>query len=638
MFSLIVRALTGALLGAASLNALSFAYAQPSDDESRQDTVTVTASRLNLAPREIGSAITAIDRVAIEAGQVIALKEVLQDVPGMQITAGRPGGSTSVSIRGSDNDQVLFLFDGIELGDPSSTSTQFSSDNMTSLDIERVEVLRGNQSSLYGSDAIGGVINIITQRATENGIRINAEAEAGGYAGVSSQHGDHLLKRGGVSLLGKNGALDYRLSATGTVTEGPSIADPRTGTNVTEDDDYWVWALSGRIGYRFYETFSGQIVSFYNSSSTDLDNTTSDSPNNVDKKDLGLAAQLIHETEDGAWKNELTLSRYNAERLYFGPSYSVTGDLYDGTKDAALFVSRYSGFDKVQVSAGLSWEDESTDQVTRYSGSFREGITTSSVFAEFAFRPVEALSITVAGRLDDNERFGQFDTYRVTGAYFLPATLAGGDVKFRASYGTGAKAPGLYQLFDPTYGNADLKVETSEGYDAGVDVNWANAAFELSVFNTDIEDEIAFGYPADKPFGGYIQFGQTKAQGVELGGRFTPTDWLSLSQSFMVLDAQNEQTSRWLGRPRYSGSTSATAQLTGRFDVTTRLRYRSDNASSYGGRTAGFITLDLLGSYDLTERIELYGRLLNALDHDYQLSYGRNELNRSLYLGIRARL
>lgn len=637
MSSLTVRAITGILFGAASLNALSFAYAQTSEDESRQKTVTVTASRLDLAPREIGSAITAIDRVAIEAGQIIALKEVLQDVPGMQITAGRPGGSTNVSIRGSDNDQVLFLFDGIELGDPSSTSTQFSSDNMTSLDIERVEVLRGNQSSLYGSDAIGGVINIITQRATEDGVRFNAEAEAGGYVGVSSAAGDHLLKRGGVSMLGKRGPLDFRLSATGTVTEGPSIADPRTGTNVTEDDDYWVWALSGRVGYEFSQTLKGQLVSFYNSSSTDLDNTTSDSLNNVDKKDLGLAVQLTHETTDSNWKNELTLSRYNAERFYFGSSYSSDGDLYDGTKDAVLFITRYSGSDKVQVSAGLNWEDESTDQVTLYSGNFSEGISTSSVFAEVAFSPVEALSVTVAGRLDDNERFGQFDTYRVTGAYFLPATFAGGDVKLRASFGTGAKAPGLYQLFDPTYGNADLKVETSQGLDAGVDITWASASFEASVFSNEVEDEIAFGYPVGKPSGGYIQFGHTKTQGIEMGGRFSPASWLSLSQSFMVLDAQNEETGLWLGRPRYSGSTSATAQVTDRLDITTRLRYRSDNASSFGGRTAGFVTVDLLGNYDLNDRIELYGRLVNGLDHQYQLSYGRNELNRSLYLGLRAR-
>ncbi|KCZ99037.1 TonB-dependent receptor [Hyphomonas polymorpha PS728] len=637
MSSHAVRAITGALLGAASLNSLSFAYAQSTEDESRQETITITASRLNLAPREIGSAIAVVDRAALETGQIIALKETLQDIPGVQISAGRPGGSTNVSIRGSDNDQVLFLFDGIKLGDPSSTSTQFSSDNMTSLDVERIEVLRGNQSSLYGSDAIGGVINIITQRATEEGIRFNVEAEAGGYLGVSSEHGDHLLQRGGVSLLGKQGKLDYRLSLTGTKTEGPSIADPRTGLSVTEDDDYSVWAISGRAGYQFSETLSGQVVGFYNDSSTDLDNTTSDSVNTVDKKDTAYAVQLTHETPDSAWKNELTLSRYNAERLYFGPFYSSGGDLYDGTKDTALFITRYTGFDKVQISAGLNWEDESTDQVTLYSGNFSEGISTTSVFTELAFRPTEALSITVAGRLDDNERFGQFDTYRVTGAYYLPATLAGGDVKLRASYGTGAKAPGLYQLFDPTYGNAGLKVETSEGYDAGVDISWARAALEFSVFHSDVEDEIAFGYPPGKPSGGYIQFGRTKKQGAELGLRYSVTDWLSLSQSFMVLDAQNEETGLWLGRPRYSGTTSATAQLTDRFDLTTRLRYRSDNASSYGGVTPGFVTLDLLGNYDLTSRVALYGRLVNALDQDYQLSYGRNELNRSLYLGVRAR-
>ena len=243
-----------------------------------------------------------------------------------------------------------------------------------------------------------------------------------------------------------------------------------------------------------------------------------------------------------------------------------------------------------------------------------------------------------SARLDDNSRFGQFDTYRVTAAYLAPRTLAGASVKLRASYGTGAKSPGLYQLFDPTYGNANLTTAESKGVDAGIDFAWDRAHLQITAFQNKVENEIGFGLGGG-PLGlfGYLNLGETETKGVELGADYRVADWFTLAQSFTVLDAQNALTNTWLGRPRYAGVTTATLTPSDRWSFTARIRYRSKNNSSYGGTTDSYATGDLLASYRLNDHIELYGRVVNVTDEFYEMSYGINTAGRSGYVGVRAR-
>lgn len=611
-----------------TLSASAFAQTGPATTTDEDVVVVVAASRTQLDAREIGSAITVTTEEDIEKDQILFVKEVLQNIPGVQISSVRPGGFTSVSIRGSDNDQVLFLLDGIELGDPSAISTQFSSEHITSLDIARIEVLRGNQSSLYGSDAIGGVVNIITKRATEEGLHINAEAEGG----------SENTRSGGVTLLGKSGAVDYRLTGAAFAAGGPSLSDPETGT-ATEDDAYERWSLSGRVGVAMGETIDAQLIGFYSSADSDLDNATSDNFDTSERDEYGAAVQVKHETTDARWRQELTVSRYNAERTLFGGFNRPEGDSYYGVKDAALYVLNFKPSSQFSLAGGLNWEEESTEQYTNFSGAFDAGITTEAAFVELAFRPIEALSFTVAGRLDDNSRFGQFDTYRVTGAYVAPALVAGGDVKLRASYGTGAKAPGLYQLFDPSFGNAGLEVETSEGFDAGVDIYWDRAQLEFTLFSTDVTNEISFGSRPTAPLSfGYIQFGKTEVKGGEFGARVELAPFLFLTQTVTVIDSQDGETGLWRKRPRFSGATGLTFQLAPRWDLSARMRYRSENKSSFGGAVDSFKTLDILTSYDVSDAIEFYGRIANVSDERYQMTFGSNAPDQGVFAGVRLRM
>lgn len=610
------------------------AYAESAEDlaaaSAGNDQIIVTASRATTAAREIGSAVSVIAREDITREQIVFVKDILQDMAGVQITTDRPGDYASVSIRGSDNDQVLWLIDGIELGDPSSTSTQFQPEHLTSRDIARIEIVRGNQSSLYGSDAIGGVVQITTQRATEDGIKLNAEAEAGSHGTVN----------GGATILGKSGPIDFRLTATGYSHDGPSLADPRTANpagSVTEKDGYWRYGFSGRVGVAATDTLSLQLIGLWQDSNTDLDNTTSDTDNTVRKREHAMAAQANYLSSDQAFKADASVTRYVARRLYFGPFYSPDGDLYKGTKDAANLNLTYNG-GIWSIAVGGNWEEERTTQVTTYSGDFREKIDTKSAYGELALRPIENLSITGAARIDDNSRFGTFDTYRGTIAYVIPGALGANSLKLRASYGTGAKAPGLYQLFDPTYGNPDLKVETSQGGDIGFDIDFDRFSAQLSYFFAKTKNEIIWLANVG-PMGGYTQFGRTRKDGVEIAFALRPIDGLAIQQSFTFLTAESDPQEIGdygdMGRPKRSGSTSVTITPLEQLSLTARARYRSRNASSFGGATGSYAVFDLLGSFAITQNVEIYGRVTNLFDRDYQMSFGKNALGRSLYGGLR---
>lgn len=624
------RAALGACAGLLVLPS-TIAHAQEGDANApdefiARDQIVVTASRARLPARQVGSAVTVITREDLERNQVRQVKEILQDVPGVQINTARQGAFTNVAIRGSDNDQVLVLIDGIELGDPSSTSTQYQFNHLTSLDIERIEVLRGNQSSLYGSDAIGGVINIITRRAEQEGLVVNAEAEGGSFRTAN----------GGVSVLGRQDIVDFRVTAFGYHLGGQSLADPATSATPVADDEYNQVGLSGRLGFQILSNLSLEFTGFLTDTYLELGDfpdDDADADDSVDKDERAGAARLTWDIFKGRWRHEATASIYNAKRTFTGAPFNLPeGDVYDGTKTNLTYVTTVAPIDPITLVAGVDLEDEETEQLTGFSGDFDASIETRSVFGELAVEPIDGLTFTGAARLDDNSRFGTFDTYRVTAAYFINP-IADVDVKLRGSYGTGAKAPGLYQLFDPTYGNEDLEVEESTGWDVGFDVYWdtPQLSFEFTYFDNDVENEIDFDFAQ----GGYIQRGSTKSQGVEIGLAAQPLDWLQVRQTYTYLDAQDRDTDLWLGRPRHSGTTSATVFPTEQTSLTARARYRTQNASSFGGVTNDFVVFDVLGSYQVLPQVNLYARLENVADADYQTQFGRQTNGLSAFGGLR---
>ena len=608
------RQLTGlAVASALTAASVEAANAQTVDP----DTIIVTGSRTGLAARQIGSAVSVVSGERIESDQILLAKEILQDLPGVQISNDRPGAVTSVYIRGADNDQVLVLIDGLELGDPSLISTQFQFDHLNAGDIERIEVLRGNQSSLYGSDAIGGVINIITKRPDSDRPAIRVDAEGGSFG----------MRRLDAGVSADLGLVDFRVSGNAYSADGPSRADPNAGP-ADEDDAYDRRGLSATIGFDLSPNLRVETLGFAADTETELDGTGEDATfvPDVAKDETALAVKLSAGTADARWRHELSASRYEAERFY-----EFTGDRLTGDKESLRYSSAVTATERMTLAFGLDFEREDTDQWTSFSGSFLAANETDSLFAELALVPFDDLTLTLAGRRDDNERFGEFDTHRLTAAWSLGS--AGPETKLRASWGTGAKAPGLYQLFDPSFGNPALGVEESEGYDVGVDFYWSNGgSIALSYFATDIDQEIDFVFPD-----GFINRGETRAKGVEtnltlpLGERF---DW-SLSHTY--LDSRDRETGEWAGRPRNSVTTRLSVDASDRLTLTARARHRSRNEASFGGTTASFVVVDLLASYELGSRLEVYGRIVNLFDEDYQYEWGSSTYDRSVFAGMRVK-
>jgi vitamin B12 transporter len=602
------------VLGVPAGTAPVHAQAQLEGETGDDDSIVVTGSRTRLEPRQIGSAVSIVGGEQVQADQAVLVKDVLQDVPGVQIGNDRPGAVTGLSLRGSDNDQVLVLLDGHELGDPSNISTEYYFDHLRAGDIERIEVVRGNQSSLYGSDAIGGVINIITRRAADDGVRVNLEAEAGAY-------GSERVEAG---ASGRSGSIDYRIGASLYAADGPSMADPNVGP-AFEDDAYDNRGVSARLGWQATPALRLDLSGMQSDTATDLDGTGEDAAfwSRVDKEEEAWAVTLTHDG-GGRWHHELDFSRYGAER-----NYQTNGDHYLGEKDNVRFASVVEAAARVTVAFGVDLEREDTDQLTEFSGSFIAENSTDSLFAEAALMATDAFTLTVAARSDDNERFGRFSTERVTAAYVLDAS--GPEAKLRASVGTGAKAPGLYQLFDPFFGNSALIVEESKGYDLGIDLGWSGgAALSLTWFANDIEREIDFQFP-----GGFLNLGATEARGAEASVTLPLADRVDWALSYTYVESHDETTGAWLGRPRNSATSQLTARPTDRLSLTARTRYRSENAASFGGTTASFVVWDLLGRYELNERLELFGRVVNLFDEDYQYEWGMSTYDRSVFAGVR---
>jgi vitamin B12 transporter len=561
--------------------------------------------------------VTVITAEDIENAQVLLAKDILQDVAGVQISNDRPGAVTGVYIRGSDNDQVLVLLDGLELGDPSVISTAFQFDHLNTADIERIEVLRGNQSSLYGSDAIGGVINVITRQPDAAGIRFDVDAEAGSYG----------LRRLDGAISGRSGGFDYRFGVNTLSADGPSRADPNAGP-ASEDDAYERSGFTAQLGFELTSALRFRVRALTSETATDLDGTGEDATfaPSIDKDESIYALTLVHDRVESRWHHEFAFSEYEAERLY-----DSSGDRLTGNKENLRYFSSFDATDRVSLAFGIDLEEESTDQLTSFSGSFLASNQTDSAFAEVALTPFDRLTLTMAARSDDNERFGRFATHRLTAAYVLAAN--GPETKLRASWGTGAKAPGLYQLFDPTYGNQALRVEQSRGYDIGVDWFWSGGSrLEVSYFNLDIDNEVDFQWPL-----GFLNLGETESRGVEtyysrpIGAR---VDW---SLSYAYLASKDRLADAWLGRPRNAATMQFAIDATSELKLTARARYRSMNAASFGGATDSFVVMDLLGSYSLSDTIEVYGRLVNLFDEDYQYEWGSSTYDRSAFAGVRVR-
>ncbi|HYD28482.1 TonB-dependent receptor plug domain-containing protein [Brevundimonas sp.] len=596
------------------------AHAQASplaaDDPDALPEVVVTATRLPAIVADTPGA-RVIDRRAIEQRGAVFAADILGDVPGLSVVrSGAFGGVAQVRMRGASPGKTLVLIDGVPVNDPAEVNGAFDFAGLELSDIERIEVLSGPQSSLWGSDAIGGVIAFTTRDL--DGLAL--EAEAGSFDTVRGR-----LAAGVSTERYGFGAWVSRFD-----TDGVSAADAADGN--PEADGFTSTTAGARGRYAFSDTASMDGAIRWTDSDADLD---------------GYPAPAFALADTADTQESKQWSGFGRLRLdAFGLSHQFSLSASDIARDTvSAFPSAFEADrqawrwqadgEAAGVAFALGAEREDSE------GSLSTGLTadlgTTSAFATARIEPAGRLSLSGALRFDDTDDFGSETTGRVSAAFD-----AGGGVTLSAAYGTGFKAPSISQaVCDFCFSSQPfpvLRPETAEGSEAAI--GWVSPDGRIegraTVYRLEVEDQITYVFDPATFESVYVNVAETATDGVELEARARLGGGFDLSLAWAWTDARDETTgARLLRVPEQAGS--ATLGWTGeRLAAAVTVRGESDQ-EDIGGVREAFVVAHLNGSYALTDQVSLTARIENLADERYQQAFGYGEPGRSAYVGIRLR-
>lgn len=602
-------------IASVSLAALfaSSAYAEQYGDQ-----IVVSATKSKKKIKNLGSSITVINKKEIEAKKPVQVLDLLKDVTGLNYNStGGIGQTTSVYIRGAANDKTQVIYDGVKLSDAASPDAGFNFGNFIADDLERVEVLKGPQSALYGSAAIGGVINI-TSATPKEGLS--------GLVNLESGSKDTYLQRYGIAY--KNGNFTGKLNLHSYQTQGISAA-----ALGTERDGYRNNGVSGSANYAFDNNNNFDVRADYTKSNADYDSSIfKDTSDKVDTKSNMLYAGWNNVALNGRLHQTISAQNYNSYRDY-SAGYDYNGRIYSFAYQGNLKVS-----DQFSLVGGAS-RDENKANYSEYIGDSIHNAKNhmNSFFGEAQIQPIKKLNITAGLREDEHSAYGNHLSARGTIAYkLLPTTIV------RANYGEGFKAPSLYQLYNKFAGNPSLKSETSHGYEFGVNQQFGdNLNVDLAYFNNKENNPIIY----DDATYIYENVASVQTHGIELAAKGKVNNVL-LNGGYTYLNAKDETTGNQLyRRPKNTAFASMGYEWPNK--VTTYLDWnyigeRSDlyYAKDYSKVNTNLKSVSLFGlraSYDLDDKTQIYARVQNIGDKKYQEVYGYNTLGRTATIGLKVK-
>ena len=615
--------------------------ARPAETARILPEIVVSATMVPTASQAVGSAVTVITAEEIERKQVRVLSDVLREVPGLAVNrSGTVGTLTQVRIRGAEGNHTLVIIDGIEVNDPSGGS-EFDFGQLRAADIERVEVLRGPQSALYGSDAVGGVINIVTKRG-------RGPAELG----ISAEGGSFATGMGSVSLRGGADKYHYSIGVTGYRTAGISIAPEDDGN--TELDGNENATMNFKVGVTPLDNLSIDLFGRYVKDSTETDNQPSvagiiktvDAGNQTDTIQRSGGVLATYGLFDGAWVQSFggAVHTDRADTRTNGiETFHADGDKWRFHYKSDL---SFDTPDIAEARHGLTFlaerEDETQFTKSNFSTSDRD-ITNYGYVGEYRVSLWDRLHLTGGIRYDDNDIFNDKRTYRMTAAYVHHET----GTRLHGSYGTGAKNPTLSELFGSTAtytGNPNLRPETSRGWDAGVEQGFLGDRLiaDLTYFNNRITDLISGSGNTSVNLDGI-----TKIQGVELSVAANLGHGLSLKGQYTYTDGQDANRKELVRRAKHIASMNlAYAFLDGKAKVDLGVdfngvqrdtEFSNNYANSRSIKLDEFFLVNIAGSYEIKDGVELFARVENLFDQQYQEVLFYDEPGIAAYFGIRTR-
>ena len=599
--------------------------------------VVVTATRTETPENEIGSAMTVITAKDIADKNINNVADALRTVPGLDVVrAGGAGQQTSVFMRGANSNHTLVLVDGVEMNDPSSPTGAFDFALLQTDNIERIEVVRGAASAAYGSDAIGGVINIITKKG-EGKTKLTAVAEGGSYG---------TWKTGG-NISGGTDRVNYSFDASRLETDGFSTADQAIGN--VNPNGHANTTVSGRSGFKVTDNLDLGATLRYNEGKTTSDDcggVNCDNTGNYNTFNELFTRGFGHlKLFDGLWEQTLGAAYSRIDRNAvnvlnpvdtLNSFNSVAANL--GEKVKLDYQNIFHIHKTNTVTLGIEEEADSltSSAISADPGGYNASIpmktmNTVSTYLQDQIKLFDRSFTTLGVRYDDNNRFGGHETWRANELYTIKET----GTRLKASYGTGFKAPTLNQLYDTIYntGNINLKPEISRGWDVGLeqDVFKKLSTVGVSYF------ENAFSNLIQGNAVTFVNYNVSKARtnGIETFMETRPLTDLTLRSTYTYQDAKDLDTgNQLLRRPRDKASFDTDYRFLEKAHVHVNVLMVGQKAD-YANTVAAYVMLNLAGSYDVHKNVQVFGRIDNVLNKHYEEVYGYGTSSVAGYGGVK---
>ncbi|MCA3378382.1 MAG: TonB-dependent receptor [Roseomonas sp.] len=623
----------------------------------------VTATRIPTPQERLPAATTVIDRQIIEERGYVTLADALVSVPGFRIVQnGGPGQQSSGFMRGTNSNHVLVLRDGVPINDASEPNGAFNFGNTLLGDIERIEVVRGPVSAIYGTSAIGGVINLITRRAP-------ADRQAQPYGELAG--GTNYTARGIAGVAGTIGNTDYGVTGQSLSTRGSNAVAPRFYSNQGERDGLRSAVITARGGVNIGETAPAKVLGMtrldglvtMRENRFGLDNVPNDDPNysGDDRNWMGFLRSAT-ELFGGDWTTGLTLSATEDRRSYTNwrdsLSSSTADDLYRGRRerlawDNTIRLTDFRFLTANNLVFGAGSENESAFTKSIQSG-FRQDVDRSqrSAFAYIGtqHRLWDRLDVTTALRQDAPDGFDGATTWRLGGVLSLPGIAS----RLTASGGTAFKAPSIYQRYGINNfgfrGNPDLRPENATAWEAGIETDIAqNLTLSALYFESRIRNLINF----TPSFSSYENIARAHIQGGEFGVNWRHSDSFSTRAAWTVQETRDEANGAALARrPRNSASLSpriapkvdwvdapnARLIIAPEFIYVGEHRdflYRDNGTTAGNGQSDGGFVFNMTASLPVREHITAFIEARNLGNRRYEPANGFVIPGRSAILGLR---
>ncbi|WP_372836708.1 TonB-dependent receptor plug domain-containing protein [Puniceibacterium confluentis] len=566
------------------------------------DPITVYGGLLPTTLDATGATIDLLDSDDLGQGGS-AVGDSLAALPGVTVSAnGGLGTRAAVRVRGLDASYLGVRVDGIEVTDPSSTQTSFNFGTLTSGTLDRITLVKGTQSAIYGSDAIAGMIDVQSWRPDTDGVSGRASLEYGSF--------NTRTATGSVGFRDARAELAFSLSRV--TTDGFSARD-----SDDEDDGFAQTSANLFAAYQLTDALRVGVSGLWSDGTSEFDRSSSNSSGDTVEERSGLRA--FAEFASGAWLHEVSLSGFRSDR-YDAGGYTKE---FIGERLKAAYLGRVTLSPMAELAFGLDW----TEERAALDGSDFDA-SNAAAFGEVKLAPRDDLEISATLRYDD---YSDFD-----GAFSGRAALAWratGATTVRSSFGTGYRAPSLYERFGP-YAGTDLESETSRSFDLGVEQQIGQAGtLRATAFYIEIDNLIQYDFAS----GGYAQVpGTTVSKGVELSAAYPVSDRLSLSGNYTYTLAETDG-DRLTRVPRHELSLSADLEVTDRVSTGLTVTRVADILDGFGMPTPldDYTLVDLTARYDLSDRTQAYATVRNLTDEEYETVRGYNTSERALYVGIR---